>query len=54
MNLQNKLVNLQEVAPSLMTAVPRLYEVLHERIIRSVKSKGGISEILLLKRPPWS
>ena len=29
-----------------MTAVPRLYEVLHDRITRGVKAKGGVSEKL--------
>ena len=38
--------NLQEVSPTLMTAVPRLYEVLHDRITRGVKAKGGLSEKL--------
>ena len=38
--------NLQEVKPTLMTAVPRLYEVLHDRITRGVKAKGGVSEKL--------
>ena len=41
--------NLQEVSPSLMTAVPRLYDVLHERIIRSVRSKGGLSEKIFME-----
>ena len=35
--------NLLEVSPTLMTAVPRLYDVLHERINRGVRSKGGIT-----------
>ena len=35
--------NLLDVSPTLMTAVPRLYDVLHERIMRGVRSKGGIS-----------
>ena len=35
--------NLLEVSPTLMTAVPRLYDVLHERITRGVRSKGGIT-----------
>ena len=38
--------NLAEASPTLMTAVPRLYEVLHDRITRGVKAKGGISEKL--------
>ena len=38
--------NLTEVQPTLMTAVPRLYEVLHDRITRGVKAKGGLSEKL--------
>ena len=38
--------NLVEASPTLMTAVPRLYEVLHDRITRGVKAKGGVSEKL--------
>ena len=40
--------NLIEVSPTLMTAVPRLYEVLHDRIMRGVRAKGGISEKLFM------
>ena len=42
-------LNLTEVKPTLMTAVPRLYEVLHDRITRGVKAKGGLSEKLFFK-----
>ncbi|MGC6517968.1 MAG: AMP-dependent synthetase/ligase [Candidatus Puniceispirillaceae bacterium] len=42
-------LNLTEVQPTLMTAVPRLYEVLHDRITRGVKAKGGFSETLFFK-----
>ncbi len=41
--------NLLEVSPSLMTAVPRLYDVLHDRIIRTVQTKGGLSERLFME-----
>jgi long-chain acyl-CoA synthetase len=41
--------NLLEVSPTLMTAVPRLYDVLHERIMRSIRTKGGISEKLFME-----
>jgi len=40
--------NLQEVKPTLMIAVPRLYEVLYSRIINGVKAKGGITEWLFM------
>ena len=35
--------NLLEAKPTLMIAVPRLYEVLHERIERGINAKGGLS-----------
>ena len=41
--------NLQEAKPTLMIAVPRLYEVLYDRIERGLKAKGGLSEKLFRK-----
>ena len=41
--------NLAEVRPTLMTAVPRLYEVLYDRITKGVEAKGGLSAKLFQK-----
>ncbi len=41
--------DLQEVKPTIMTAVPRLYEVLFNRINSGVTAKGGVSKILFEK-----
>ena len=38
--------NMQEARPTLMTAVPRLYESMHARITRGVENSGGIKKIL--------
>jgi long-chain acyl-CoA synthetase len=43
----DKIVNdLAEVRPTLMTAVPRLYEALYDRVTSGVKAKGGVAEKL--------
>ena len=41
--------NMIEARPTIMTAVPRLYESLHQRITRGVKKQGGIKEALFNK-----
>ncbi|MDP6805696.1 MAG: long-chain fatty acid--CoA ligase [Rhodospirillales bacterium] len=41
--------NMVEVRPTIMTAVPRLYETLHARLTRGVRAKGGLSEKLFEK-----
>ena len=41
--------NMGEVHPTIMTAVPRLYESMHQRIVSGVERKGGLSEKLFNK-----
>ena len=41
--------NMVETNPTIMTAVPRLYENMHQRIVASVDRKGGLSAKLFHK-----
>ena len=41
--------NMVEARPTIMTAVPRLYETLHARLVRGIHAKGGLSEKLFEK-----
>ncbi len=41
--------NMIEARPTIMTAVPRLYETLHRRITRGITKQGGIKEKLFNK-----
>jgi long-chain acyl-CoA synthetase len=35
-------VNMQEARPTIMTAVPRLYETMHQRILRAMERQSGV------------
>ena len=41
--------NLAEARPTIMTAVPRLYEVMHGKIMRNVEKQGGLKAKMFLK-----
>ena len=41
--------NMAEAKPTIMTAVPRLYELMHSKIIKGVKKAGGLKENLFMK-----
>ncbi|MFQ5535765.1 MAG: AMP-dependent synthetase/ligase [Sphingomonadales bacterium] len=41
--------NLTEVRPTIMTAMPRLFELFRSRILRAIKDKGGLSEKLFMR-----
>ncbi|MCR4377940.1 MAG: long-chain fatty acid--CoA ligase [Rhodospirillales bacterium] len=43
------LVNMAEARPTLVMAVPRLYEMMHARIMRGVEKEGGKKEALFMK-----
>lgn len=41
--------NMAEVRPTILTAVPRLYEAMHGRIIRGVEQAGGLKQKMFMK-----
>jgi len=41
--------NMTEARPTIMTAVPRLYETMHQRIIQGIRKSGGAKEKLFMK-----
>ena len=43
---EHLLTNLAEARPTIMTAVPRLYENMYQRILRGVEKQGGLKEKL--------
>ena len=46
---EHLLKNLGEARPTIMTAVPRLYESMHQRIRRGIDKQGGLKKILFDK-----
>ena len=41
--------NIAEVRPTMLTAVPRLYEAMHGRIVRGVEQTGGLKQKMFMK-----
>jgi long-chain acyl-CoA synthetase len=46
-SLEKLAANIEEVHPTIMVVVPRLFEMLRARIIKSIESSGGLSKYLL-------
>ena len=46
--IETLLANLKEARPTLMTAVPRLYESMHQRILRNIEKEGGLKKKLFM------
>ena len=46
-SLEKLAANIEEVQPTIMVVVPRLFELLRTRIMKSVEKQGGLSKYLL-------
>ncbi len=46
-SLEKLAANIEEVQPTIMIVVPRLFEMLRTRIIKSIETSGGLSKYLL-------
>ena len=46
-SLEKLAANIEEVKPTIMVVVPRLFEMLRTRIMRSIEASGGLSKYLL-------
>jgi len=46
-SLEKLAANIEEVQPTIMVVVPRLFEMLRARIIKSIEAQGGLSSYLL-------
>ena len=48
-SMDRLVANMAEARPTIMTAVPRLYEIIHGRIVSGVQQAGGLKEKLFMK-----
>jgi long-chain acyl-CoA synthetase len=48
-SLEKLAANIEEVQPTIMVVVPRLFEMLRARILKSIQSQGGLSNYLLTR-----
>jgi long-chain acyl-CoA synthetase len=48
-SLEKLSANIEEVHPTIMVVVPRLFEMLRSRIIKSIEGQGGLSKYLLYR-----
>ena len=46
-SLEKLAANIEEVQPTIMVVVPRLFELLRARIMKSIEAQGGLSKYLL-------
>jgi long-chain acyl-CoA synthetase len=46
-SLEKLAANIEEVQPTIMVVVPRLFEMLRARIIKSIEAQGGLAKYLL-------
>ena len=46
-SLEKLAANIEEVQPTIMVVVPRLFEMLRSRIMKSIETSGGLSKYLL-------
>ncbi len=48
-SLEKLATNIEEVRPTIMVVVPRLFEMLRQRILKTIEKSGGLSQKLLNK-----
>ena len=48
-SLEKLAANIEEVQPTIMVVVPRLFELLRARIIKGIEASGGLSKYLLFR-----